>query len=158
MFIAGIVLLGLIAVGLALFFYFVRQRQANEVARVEREREERRRRAAERRAREALEAQQRVASIPIKSVVPVFIMQPDGRLILAAHTAFEAADKDACGSDGSDDGSEPKPAAPPPAPRSGSMRRSHSFPWRRQPSRSSTDVELPASSGGAVQPPPPPPV
>ncbi|PRW45097.1 wd repeat-containing 78 [Chlorella sorokiniana] len=79
MFIAGIVLLGLIAVGLALFFYFVRQRQANEVARVEREREERRRRAAERRAREALEAQQRVASIPIKSVVPVFIMQPDGR-------------------------------------------------------------------------------
>ena len=70
MFIAGIVLLGVIAVGLAVFFYFVRQRQANEVARLEREREERRRRAAERRAQRELEARQRAASIPIKTVVP----------------------------------------------------------------------------------------
>ncbi len=70
MFIAGIVLLGVIAVGLAIFFYFVRQRQANEVARLEREREERRRRAAERRAQRELEARQRAASIPIKTVVP----------------------------------------------------------------------------------------
>lgn len=70
MFIAGIVLLGVIALGLALFFYVVKRRQAREVERLQQQREARRRRAAERRAREALEAEQRVASIPIKSVVP----------------------------------------------------------------------------------------
>lgn len=81
MFIAGIVLLGVIALGLALFFYVVKRRQAREVERLQQQREARRRRAAERRAREALEAEQRAAAIPIKSVVPGAL--GGGRLKLA---------------------------------------------------------------------------
>ena len=42
--IAGIVVLGLTAVGLGFFFYFARQRKANEAARLEREWAEERRR------------------------------------------------------------------------------------------------------------------
>lgn len=83
-------------------------------------------------------------------------MQPDGRLLLAAHTALDECGKDDGGSDGSVDGSEPKP--PEPQPETGSMRRSRSFPWRRQADRPAPEAELSSqpADGTADGPPPPP--